>query len=66
MKLKVRELFERALEEGLAYGLMRSYKHDDAPRRLEDWTPERQGALVAHLLGALDEIIADWEDQPGE
>lgn len=60
MILRERDLIERALEEGLRYGMMRSYKYDDAPRHGEDWTEDQFAALVQHLMAALDEIVAEW------
>lgn len=61
MKLKTRALVFRALEEGLSYGLRRTYKYVDAPLGLDDWNEARQADLLEHLIGALDEIVAEWD-----
>ncbi len=64
MKLKVRDLFRRALEEGFRYGITRAFKHlDQDALTADEWREERRvDEMVDHLMSALDEIVADWDD----
>ena len=61
MKAKMYNIVERALEEGLAYGVRRIFKHRDGPL-----TEERLLGLVDELVEyqmvvGLGEVI-DWEE----
>jgi len=46
MKPKVYEILSRAVEEGVAHGLQRAYKHDDNPTE------------AAILLAVRDEVMS--------
>jgi hypothetical protein len=63
MRLKTRDLVERALDEGLSYGIRRLHKYRDAPMSEGDWDLGVRGQLLDHLMDALDEIVADWGDR---
>lgn len=66
LRLRTRDLFIRAIDEGTRYGVMRVYKHLDDPLAHEDWNEERISQLVDHIINALDEIVADWGDREVE
>lgn len=52
MELKFYEIIEKALEEGIAYGFRRAYKHSDSP------SEEILKEYILHaMMTSLDEII---------
>jgi len=55
IKLKTYTIIERAIEEGIAYGIKHAYKHHDEPRQ-DHLATEIERAVME----ALDEVV-DFE-----
>ena len=58
---RVRVVFERAIEEGIAYGLTRAFKHTTMPTR-----EELSDAIEIAVMGSIDEVFAFEKDADAE
>lgn len=56
IRFKTYALFERAVEEGVAYGLTRAHKYTDTPTR-----DQIENEVTRAVMGSLDEIVV-WEE----
>lgn len=59
MRVRTRIVIERAIEEGIGYGLQRAYKHTDNPNR-----EALAEAISMAIANALDEVL-DYDVVPG-
>jgi hypothetical protein len=62
MRLNAYAIVSEALEDGLAYGIRRLFKHGDGPLG-EDQLLERKDTLHMALMNALCEVI-DFDPEP--
>lgn len=60
VRFKTYNLYERAVEEGVSYGLNRAHKHTDAPTR-----EQLETEIIRAVMGSLDEILV-WDDLNGD
>lgn len=58
MKARLRVVLDRAIEEGIAYGLNRAYKHTEKPTR-----EQIAEQLDIAIWGSIDEVVS-FEDEP--
>jgi hypothetical protein len=59
MKAKIKVIMDKAIDEGVDYGLHRSYKHTDKPDR-----SHMHGEIVNAIWLALEEVIEFEEEEP--
>ena len=61
MTPRVRVVLERAVEEGIAYGLTRAFKHTAKPTR-----EQIADAIEIAVMGSIDEVFAFEKDADAE
>lgn len=61
MKARMRVVIERAIEEGIGFGLNRAFKHTDNPTR-----EAIAAALEIAIMGSIDEVVSFEKDADAE
>lgn len=57
MRLRAYSVVQRAVEEGVGYGIGRLWKHYDGEAMPEDYMRERAEAIMDAVMGALCEVF---------
>lgn len=60
IRLKVYDLFEQAVESGVAYGYNRAHKHTERPSE-----ETIKNEIIRSVMSSLDELIV-WDDRFGD
>lgn len=65
MKIKAYPVISEAVDDGVAYGITRIFKHFDKNAMTEEEMRERQETLVDCIMNELCEVI-DFDSDPQE